>query len=366
MKAIVSKTDLRDAIARIMPAVAVKPATPVLAGIYLQADAHSSLTLRATNFELDITAKIPANVEAEGKVVAAGKVFSSIVSKLGGEIITLVDADNQLAIRSEAASFDILTMDAGDFPAPLKIDDEISFNMNKNALKNLIRRTTFAVGKDTTRPIFLGVNFAIEGTQLTAVGTNASRIAIVKDKIYDERSANVIIPAASLRALQSALDVEDNIAVALNKHHAAFKFDNIRFVTRLIDGTFPPFKSVIPATCATTAEVDTKDLLAAIDRIQIISAEDHDKTVMMKFTGDGLELSASSHSVGKAIEHVDADVTGSDLALGMNYQFLIDGLKIFDSQKIQIGMNEKLTPVMFTGKDDPDFIYIATPLRTRA
>ena len=71
MKAIVSKTDLRDAIARIMPAVAVKPATPVLAGIYLQADAHSSLTLRATNFELDITAKIPANVEAEGKVVAA-------------------------------------------------------------------------------------------------------------------------------------------------------------------------------------------------------------------------------------------------------------------------------------------------------
>lgn len=364
MKVTVTKSDLRDALAHVLPAVAVKPGTPVLAGIYLQTEGSSALVLRATNFELDITAKIPANIEVEGKTVTTGKHFAAIVNKLGGDIVTLIDANNQLTIRSEAASFDILTMDADDFPKPLKLDSEKTFRIHRDVFKNLIRRTVFACAKDESRPVFTGVNFALEGTNITAVATNTSRIAIAKDKIFDETEANIIVPAAALRILQSASDENTSMTVTLNgNRNITFDFDNIRFVSRLIGGTFPSYDKIIPTSAATSAKIDISELRAAIDRIQIISSETDYKQVNMIFTREGLEVSASSNNIGKAVEHVDANVTGDDLEIAFNYSYLLDAFKAFDGDKCTFSMNQELTPVIIKG-DDEDFIYIITPLRT--
>lgn len=362
MKTIVSKSDLRDAVSHILPAVAVKPGTPILAGIYLRAE-QSGLTLRATNFELDITAKIPANVEVEGECIATGKHLSAIVNKLGGDVVTLIDENSQLTIRSEAASFDILTFDPGDFPKAPLINDATSFRIHRNDLRELIRRTVFACSKDQSRPVFTGVNFVLNGTTVTAVGTNTARIAIVTGKIFDEASANVVIPTATLNAIQFALDVNSVIDVEFDKSHAVFAFDNLRIITRFIDGTFPPANKVIPESCATTAEVDIAELRAAIDRIQIISSEHNDKKVDMAFTQDGLEISAISYNVGKAVEHVDADVKGDDLMIAFNYNYLLDVLKILDGKTCTFGMNQSLSPALIKGADE-DFVYVITPLRT--
>lgn len=365
MKAIVSKSDLRDALSRVIPAVAIKPSTPVLAGIYLQAE-NDDLTIRATNFELDITADIPANVEAEGKTVVTGKHFVQITNKLGGEIVTLATTDdNQLTIRSEAASFDILTMDADDFPAPTKLDEGgADFRISRDTLKNLIRRTAFAcAAKDSFRPIFMGVNFIVSDTEIKAVATNTTRIAIAKGTTFDPDKVNVIIRAADLRALQSAFSSDSIITCEFDKKYAAFVFEDTRFITRLIDGAFPPADKIIPPTFKTTAEVDKAELLAAVNRIQIIAAEADYRQVMFKFTDDGLELSSNSNSTGKAIEHLDANVSGDDIEIAFNYQYLVDALKTFDSKTIRIGMNEELTPAVFTGEDDEGFVYVATPLR---
>lgn len=367
MKAIVSKPDLRDALSRVISAVAIKPSTPVLAGIYLQAEGNE-LTLRATNFELDITAKISANVEAEGKTVAAGKTFGAIVNKLGGDIVTLATTDdNQLTIRSEAASFDILTMYADDFPAPTKLDEGgADFRISRDTLKNLIRRTAFAcASKDDGRAIFFGVNFVVSDNEIKAVATNTTRIAIAKGSTFDPDKVNVIIRATDLRALQSAFSSDSIITCEFDKKYAAFEFDGIRFVTRLIDGSFPSADKLIPPNFKTTAEVDKAELLAAVNRIQIIAAEADYRQVMFKFTDDGLELSSNSHSVGRAIEHIDANVSGDEIEIAFNYQYLVDALKTFDSKVITLSLNEELSPVMITGADDDGFTYIVTPLRVK-
>ena len=367
MKVTVSKAELRDAIARVTPAVAVKPSTPVLAGVYLQANDDSTLTLRATNFSLDITAQIPANVEATGTTVAVSKFFSPIVNKLGGEIVTLEDSGNALKVKSDAASFELLTMDAYDFPTELKLsEDAAAFRIHRDAFKNSIRKTVFACSKDETRPVFTGVNFTLSGTSLLAKASNASRIALFSTKTYDAADASITVHANALRALQGALGVDSVVTCEFDSRHAAFSFDTTRFVTRLVDGNFPSTDKIISQNCATTAEVDLKELRTAIERMQVISADNEYNQIVMAFTQDGLAISASSDSIGKAIENVDANVTGSDATLAFNGVYILDALKAIDSPTVQFGMNDPHAPAKITGKDDADFVYVVTPLRTRA
>lgn len=362
MKTIVSKSDLRDAINAVMPAVAVKSSTPILGGIFFRADS-SALTVRATNFALDITAKIPATVESAGATVTTGKFLQPVVNKLSGEIVTL-ESDDTLTVKSEAASFNLLTMDASDFPKPATDEPTGTFRISGAALKNLINRTVFACGDDQTRPIFSGVHFNVNGTNIRAEGTNAHRIAIANDTTYDSANADFIVPAATLRAIAPAL-VRQTVIVDIFTNAVAFAFDNLHILSRLIDGSFPPVDKIIPASVQTTATVDAAELKAALERVQVIAKENSDKIVACIFSHDGLEISSNEQSIGRVIEHVDADVSGADINIAFNFNYLLDALKAAGGSKLKFGLNEELSPVALNNPDDATFLYIVTPLRTR-
>lgn len=370
MKCTCSKKDLNDALSAVVKAVAVKPSTPILSGIYLRAEGHE-LELQATNFSISVIAKIPVNIEAEGAIVVNGKHFAEIANKLGGEIVTLTNEDNAAAItlKSEAASFEIFSMDAEDFPRIHKEDATQSFRVQKEVLRDLIRRTVFACsGKDDSRPVFTGCCFLISGSDITVVATNSQRIAIAKEKIFDElNDLQFIVHAATLKNLLGMIfnSTDNIITVDFSGRDVAFSFDNIFMSSRLIDGTFPPYERIIPPSCETTAKVDVAELRVAIERMQIIARETEYQTVCLKFTQEGLEISSTAHDVGKSIEHVDAEVRGGDLEIAFNVNYILDALKIFDDEAITFGMNQPLMPVVIRGADDEEFTYVVTPQRTQ-
>lgn len=369
MKCTCSRSDLNDALNAVSRAVAVKPATPILGGIYLRAE-NNTLELQSTNYQLGVIARIPANVENEGATVVIGKYFPSIVQKFSGEIVTISDENDSsnATLKSEAASFDLLTMDADDFPRVKKKEILQSFRVQSGALKNLISHAAFACGNDQSRPAFTGCLAEISGTNINFVGTNAHRIAIAKDKIFDETpDFKLIIPATTLRNLLGMLaGVKDSVVtVDYSGSDVAFTFENVFVSSRLIDAAFPSYEKVIPASCETTAVVEVAELRAALERMQIIASETEYKTVMLNFTQDGLEIISNSYEIGKSTEHVDAEVTGSDIELAFNVNYLQDALKIIGSSKLKIGMNQTLSPVDIRGLDDDSFIYIITPLRTQ-
>lgn len=362
MKVIVSKSDLQDAINAVTPAVAVKSSTPILGGVFFCAE-NSALTVRATNFQLDITAKIPANVESAGATVTTGKFLQPIVNKLSGEIVTLESADN-LTVKSEAASFNLLTMDASDFPKPASDQPTGSFRISGTALRKLITQTAFACGDDQTRPHFSGVHFTVDGTNIRAEGSDARRIAIANDTTFDSANADFIVPANTLKAFAPAL-VRQVVTVDIFHSAVAFAFDNVHFLSRLVDGTFPPVDKIIPASTATSATVDATELKAALERVRVIAKETNYKTVACIFTQDGLEISSNEQNIGRVIEHVDADVSGAVINIAFNFNYLLDGLKAAGGDRIKFGLNGELEPAALKNPDDTDFLYIVTPLRTR-
>lgn len=360
MKVIVSKSDLQDAINAVIPAVAVKPSTPVLSGIYFSAE-NSTLTIRATNFSLDITAKIGANIESTGRTVTAGKYFAPIVSKLSGEIVTLQSDGKNLTAKSEAASFNLLTMDASDFPKPASDQPTGSFRISGTALRKLIAQTVFACGDDQSRPIFTGVHFKIDGTDIRAEASNTHRVAFARDSTYDEASAEFIVPTATLKAIAPALKSQI-VTVNFNANSAAFAFDNVYLVTRLIDGSYPNANKVIPTSVKTTATLDANELRAALERVQVIARATDYNTVACNFTADGLEISSNKQGIGRAVEHVDAEVSGADINIAFNFVYVLDALKVITG-KVELGMNDNLNPARFKDPANPDFLCVITPLR---
>ena len=187
MKFTVSKKEIADALKFVNKACAVKSNTPILSGIYLSA-AESRLEMQATDNTLGIIAKIPVNVEETGATVILGKKLFEVVTKLGGEIVTISTNESLVEISSEGTKYNLLKLDAEDFPKIRQEENLQSFTLPQRKLKNLIRRTYFSAdfSKDASRPIFTGVLFKSDGERLTLAATNTHRLAVATEKISAE------------------------------------------------------------------------------------------------------------------------------------------------------------------------------------
>lgn len=371
MNCICSQRELKEALIAASKALPTKAQTPILNGIYIAAK-NNQLELQATDFALGVIAKIPAEIEDEGTIVVNGKNITEIISKLDGDIVTIfTENDGQSAIfKSEAASFSLYTMDSEEFPKVSVQEFQHSFFIKNNVLKKLIARSTFAASNDDSRPVFQGCSVTIENSAITFVATNTHRLVVVKSEIEDniEGENKFIVPAKTLNDLMWIINSarEDNgVKIDFSEKHIAFTVNDVFVTCRLIDGQFPPYQKVIPASCETFATVDIGDFRSAINRVEIISKQTEYNTVCLAFSNEGLELSSDSYDTGKVTEHVNAAVEGPNIEIAFNLKYIQDFLKLGGgSDEVRIGMNDKLSPADFRLTDDENFIYIVTPVRT--
>ena len=370
MKFTCSKNELKDALQVASRAVAVKPQTPILAGIYLRAEG-STLEMQANNFSLGIIAKVAVNTEISGDVVVVGKYFQEIVSKLPGDTVTVTyeAGDNTVYINSGASNYNLLAMSAEDFPKVKSQEVATSFKIRASALKNLIRRTVFACANDdASRPIFTGCLFEVAGSSITVAATNTHRIAVKKDTIADEIEAmNFIVPSSTLKDLVRMLDTStDNlVTVDYSGKYIAFTFDNVFMTSRLIEGQFPPYEKLVSAPTDIHVKVNVSDMLAAVDRVALISKETEYNTIRFIFTQDGVEISSNSPDVGKAEEHISATLEGEDIDISFNVKYIADVLHVLESENCRIGLTKPLAPIdVREDEGEDDYIYIVTPVRT--
>lgn len=369
MKFTCATNELKDALAVVSRAVAVKSQTPILAGVYIRAEG-STLELQANNFSVGIITKIPVNTEEPGELVVISKYLQEIVGKLPGETVTISrnEGEVDVKIQSGSANYELLSMTAEDFPKVKAQETVVSFKIKSSTLKNLIRKTVFSCSSGEARPIFTGVLFEINGDSVTAAATNTHRVSIMTGNICDEiAELSFIVPAATLRDLMRMLDTTaaDNLTtIDYSGKSISFIFDNILVNSRLIEGQFPPYKKVIPKTSDTFATVRISEMLSAVDRVAVISKETEYNTIRFIFSQDGLEISSNSFDVGKSQEHVDAVVEGPDLDISFNVLYIVEVLKALDGEVCRIAMTKPLAPIDVREQGTDNFIYIVTPVRT--
>jgi len=366
LKITCNRLALHQAVQTVQKAVSAKAQLSVLSGIYLAA-ADGQLELQATDYELGISCKIAADIQLPGKVVIAARYFQELVRKLSGETIQieLSTAERSVQITSGSSTFNLLCMPVEEFPVLKPLINDQPIRLQTTILRELIQKTIFACSNDESRPIFTGALLLIEEGTITMVATNTHRMAYKKDTAASEHPLKMIIPAKMLSELGRIMPAGDeNVTIYNLKNQVAFVFDNVYFLSRIIEGQFPDFNRVIPTQFNTTVQLKTDDFLAAVERVSLLSSSGDYNVVRVEVTADSLLVRSNNPDVGKAVEQVAATVDGQQFEIAFNARYVTDILKHLDDPECIFQLIAPLSPASIKPLTDADYVYIITPVRT--
>ncbi len=374
-----AKNDLISALQIVSKGLSTKPQTPILSGIYMTAK-EGQLELQTTNYELGFILTIPAEIHNTGTAVLPGKYLTEFARKLPAEEVSIdTDSSDGLAvIQSGAARFTLRTMEISDFPVLHRMDGTLHFTIKDRTLARLVKKSAFACLREEQRdrrPIFTGCQLEVEGKEITFAATNVHRLAVKSEQLEEDAGQiRVIIPAKFLEEVTRTIssEVPADIHVTCSYNQVSMSSGSIYMTARLIEGTFPDYRRVIPReeNIRTKVTLDAASFASAVDRASLIARTDQYNIVKLSFAQGLMRISSNSPEIGEAEETIPAEVTGDDVTIAFNASYLMDALKSLDSDTCILslqGSNEQgvnLSPMTIREEADPNYIYVVTPVRT--
>ena len=374
-----AKNDLISALQIVSKGLSTKPQTPILSGIYMTAK-EGQLELQTTNYELGFILTIPAEIHITGTAVLPGKYLTEFARKLPAEEVSIdTDSSDGLAvIQSGAARFTLRTMEISDFPVLHRMDGTLHFTIKDRTLARLVKKSAFACLREEQRdrrPIFTGCQLEVEGKDVTFAATNVHRLAVKSEQLEEDAGQiRVIIPAKFLEEVTRTIssEVPADIHVTCSYNQVSMSSGSIYMTARLIEGTFPDYRRVIPReeNIRTKVTLDAASFASAVDRASLIARTDQYNIVKLSFAQGLMRISSNSPEIGEAEETIPAEVTGDDVTIAFNASYLMDALKSLDSDTCILslqGSNEQgvnLSPMTIREEADPNYIYVVTPVRT--
>lgn len=343
---------------------------PVLTNVLLKTE-DGGLKLTATNLEIGITYWVPGKIETDGATSVPARLLTDLVNSLpGGEPIILELGDGEtLHIRAGRFESNIKGIPAEDFPTVQTAGERPITRVAQKVLRQALDETAFAAASDEARPILTGVLARFEGDQLTLAAADNYRIAVKQLTVLDPvEETSVVIPARALHELARVLaDTDDPVAIVLahSRNQLLFHLDGIDLVTRLIDGQYPNYQSVLPASHATRAVLDREELLRAVRPAALIA---HESANIVKLgvgvDGDPAITVSANAEVGDHVGRVEADVEGDGTTIAFNARFLADVLTNVDAEQFALELNGPLSPGVFKPVGDERYVHVVMPLRT--
>ena len=357
------KEILLENLSTVLKAVSPKATVPQLEGVYIEAG-EGMITLIGNNTEIAIKAVFEADIEREGNCVLNAKnLFDMVRLMPEGYVDISVSEDYTTVIESGSAKYEIIAMDSEPFPVLEDLLSDFSIKIPENKLKELIKKTIFSIGTDSTRIAFTGASFEVRDDSLTVVTLDGHRMAVRKEEIYptkEERS--FIIPGKSLNELLKILsDSDSDLTIEVGGKKALIILDNYKFYTRLIDAEFFNYQQVIPKNAEIKVKATTRDLTNALERASLLITADNKAPIRINMEGNQMILRTESR-IGQAQDTILIEKDGEDLEIGFNHKFLLDALKASETEEIYLDFSNHLSPCILRGETD-EFIYMVLPVR---
>ncbi|QYR21704.1 DNA polymerase III subunit beta [Paenibacillus sp. sptzw28] len=378
MKLMIRKDQLNDAIQQVSKASSSRPAIPILGGIKFDVT-HQGVTLTASDTDISIQSFIPvesgefvvARIDKPGSVVLPSKFFVEIVKRLPSDELEIEVKDNhQTMIRSGSTDIQMVGLDPEEFPILPTIVESDVISVPGDLLKTMIRQTVFAASTSEQTPILTGTLWNLSEGQLKFVATDRHRLASRTTSVEadtDYRFTNVVISGKTLNEL-SKLVPDDNslVEIVVADNQVLFKIGHVLFYSRILDGTYPDTSKIIPQNFKTELVLNTKKLTDAIDRAYLMSREEKTNIVRLATQEDGtIEISSSSTELGRVTEQLEVkEMNGEPLRIAFNSKYVLDALKVIDSEFLFIGFTGAMSPIIIKPTDHSHSLHLILPYRT--
>ena len=345
--------------------------TPILEGILMNVKKNNIvLTTNDLDIGMEYTLEDGETIE-EGKAVVDCKMFGDIIRKLPNEPITFyINDKNLLVIECEGSVYKLSTMNADEFPTLPNIDVEKHISLSQGALKEMIKKTIFAVSVEENRPIFTGCLIEANSEELNVVAVDGFRLALRKlPMASDTEKFSAIVPGKYLNEIVKNLqDIDDVIEIGISKNQALFELKNCKIVSRLLEGDFLNYNNVIPKEKETRIKVNKAALQTAIERAAIfsISAAEKEKKYPIKiYVSLGSIIISCTSQIGDAKEEVLVETTGKELEIGFNPKYLVDALKVIEDDEVYLDFGSNISPCVIRPLVDDKYTYMVLPVRLK-
>ncbi|SES14890.1 DNA polymerase-3 subunit beta [Gracilibacillus ureilyticus] len=379
MKVTINRDKLMESIQHVTKAISSKTAIPILSGLKIQVK-DNGIKLTGSNSDITIESFIPVEEEGiqfideleAGEIIVHAKYFPDIIRKSPKDTV-MIETDEQLqvTIKSGHAEFHLNGQDAEEYPQIAQIQTDTSFELPINLLKNMIKQTVFAVSTSETRPILTGVNLRVEEGQLKFVATDSHRLAAsnipLETPLDNFPESQVVVPGKSLNELSKILDdTEEKIYISVTDNQIAFQTNHLYFLSRLLDGKYPETARLIPEESKTTLLANTKQLLQAVDRASLLAKENHNNVIRLQTIGNQMiEISSNSPEIGKVEEELTVEnIQGEDLKISFSSKYMIDALKIMETDQVRIEFTGAMRPFIIKPTDHEQILQLILPVRT--
>lgn len=367
MKIMCNTAMLSEACQNVQRAVSTKTTIPAVEGIFIEASTND-IRLSGYDLELGIQTVIDAKVEETGAIVLNARLLCDILRKLPGETVLLEsDARHLATIQSGDAEYSLVGIDPEDYPELPSVTGGYPIVLAQGVLKEMVRQTIFAVAVKDSKVVHTGIKFEIGQGEIRLIAVDGVRLALRKEKIeYDGDDITFVVPAKTLSEVVKLMEDDDAfISMGVGKRHIVFEVLGYRVVSRLLDGEFLSYQTTIPQECSTTVRVNTRSLIESIERTSLIITDKLKSPVKCIFEEKFIRISSVT-ALGTANDRISAAVDGKRVEIGFNNKYLIEALRVCDTDEVRIELNGPVSPILILPTEGDHFLFLVLPVRLKA
>ena len=372
MKFVVERDSLVDAVNWVSKSISNRPITTALLGIVINTE--DEITLSGSDLETSAKAKFAAQVSQKGKVLVPGRLLAEISRSLPAKPITFNLEGSRVLVSAGSAKFTLPTLPIAEYPTLPELP-QTSGSLNSDLFATAVNQVAIAAGKDDSLPTLTGVFVEINKNQITLAATDRYRLA-VRELSWSAQDAAIettsLLRARTLADAAKSLIGTSQVSIALapantNEKLVGFVSDGKTMTSRVLDGSFPPFRHLLPSESTAEAIIEVAPFLDSVRRVALVT----DKTVPLRlnFSNNSLVLEAGTGDEAQASEKLDINYKGEEINIAFNPTFLTDGLNAINTAFVHIAFTGANKPAVLTGQTEPtsspitNYKYLLMPMR---
>ena len=373
MKLTIKKELLLNALNKVSKAISTKNLIPVLAGIKFEVK-KKRLILTASDNDITIQTLIEANdddfkIESEGSIIIQGKYILDIVRKLPDQYINIEVVDElKILIYTENSEFNLNGISESEYPNIGLEESKKKVHIKASIFKDIVNQTAFAASNEESKPVLTGINFNIVGDVLECNSTDSYRLArkVVKLESASEENYNIVIPSHNILEFSRIIDGEDgDIELHVFNNKILFKTGNLKFESRLINGTYPNTSNLLPEDSNLIVSTNLNAFYDVIDRVSILTSDKEKNIVTLETKGDILVLKSSSVEIGRVEEKMPITKNNDeDIKISFSAKYMMEALKSFSTETVDIHFVGEIKPILIKSSEDETLTQLVLPIRT--
>jgi len=348
-----------------------KTTMPILSNLLLRA-ADDRLTIIATDREIGLVADYEAEIIQGGEITLSARKLHEMVREIQGEKIHVVKNERDMVmITCNKAVYRIPGIPADDYPVVAGQEEIPQCRIKGGILKELIRKTAFAMSTDETRKtlngVFLEVEKSVETSMIKMVATDGHRLALMKidtgEKDFLGLEKGVIVPRKGIGEIRRLVDEETgDMFLGIGKGMLMIKTDHTLLKVSLIDGEYPDYRRVIPVEKGLVVTLEKDKFMHALRRMSVISSERYNGVIITISEGR-LVMNSTNPDVGEANDEIDISYSGEERSTGYNVTYLADAVEVTEEGQVEFEIGAGMKPGVVRSIGNENYFCIVMPLK---